>query len=189
MAEGAQIPGKDGGCCKKIFRCCCYSCPTPQAEHSSLHPAAQRGWIGQACRIFAVQRCLPCRLTSGDPFAGLLSAMQAVMSERHQPVRQDRDSVVALPTEATPNPHACVHVVVRLAEPLAMTNDGCSLTNWTPPRQAIQWNYPGSLLSSASGNAITRIRLALRGATDRSRKGSDLLAALHPPQMSGFSFE
>jgi hypothetical protein len=34
--------------------------------------------------------------------------------------------------------------------------------DWTSaqPRQAIQWNYPGSLLSSASGNAITRIRLA-----------------------------
>jgi hypothetical protein len=86
--------------------------------------------------------------------------MQAVMSGRHQPVRQDRESVAALPTEATPNPHACVHVVVRLPEPLAMTDDGGGLTNWTPPRQAIQWNYPGSLLSSASGNAITRIRLA-----------------------------
>lgn len=83
MAEGAQIPGKDGGCCKKIFRCRCDSCPRPQAEHASLYPAAQRGWIGQARWILAVQRCLLGRLTSGDPFAGLLSAMQAVMPERH----------------------------------------------------------------------------------------------------------
>jgi hypothetical protein len=107
-----------------------------------------------------VQRYLFSRFTSSNPFAGLLSGMQAVMSEWHQPVRQDGESVVALPTEAAPNPHAGMHIIVRLPETLAMTNDGWSFTNWTPPRQAIQWNYPGSLLSSAAGNAITRIRLA-----------------------------
>ena len=159
MAAGAQIPDKDGGWCKKIFRCC-DSCPKPQAEHAFLYPAAQRGWIGQARWILAVQCCLFSRLPSSNPFAGLLSGMQAVMSERHQPVRQDGESVVALPAQAAPNPHAGVHLVVCLPEPLAMTNDGWSFTNWTPPRQAIQWNYPGSLLSSAAGNAITRIRLA-----------------------------
>src|SRR5690348_12258444 len=104
MAAGAQIPDEDGGCCKKIFGCCCDSCPRPQAEHASLYPAAQRGWIGQARWILPVQRCLFSRLTRSNPFAGLLSAMQAVMSERHQPVRQDGESVVALTTEAAPNP-------------------------------------------------------------------------------------
>jgi hypothetical protein len=51
-------------------------------------------------------------------------------------------------------------VVVRLPEPLAMTDDRGGVTNWTPPRQAIQWNYPGSMLSFASGSAIRKIRLA-----------------------------
>jgi hypothetical protein len=107
-----------------------------------------------------VQRCLFNRLTSSNPLAAaLLSAMQAVMSERHQPGRQDGESLLHC-REASPNPHAGVHIIVRLPEPLAMTNDGWSLTNWTPPRQPIQWNYPGSLLSSAAGIAITRIRLA-----------------------------
>jgi hypothetical protein len=41
-----------------------------------------------------------------------------------------------------------------------MTDDRGSLTNWTPAWQAMQRNYPGSMLSSASGSAITRIRLA-----------------------------
>jgi hypothetical protein len=46
------------------------------------------------------------------------------MSERQQPVRQDGESVIALPTEAAPNPHAGMYIVVRLPEPLARANDG-----------------------------------------------------------------
>jgi hypothetical protein len=80
--------------------------------------------------------------------------------KRNQPVGQDREGVVALPTESTSNPHLCMSVVMRLPQSPAMPDDRGSLTNRTPPRQAIQWNYPGSLLSSASGSAITRIRLA-----------------------------
>jgi hypothetical protein len=49
---------------------------------------------------------------------------------------------------------------MRLPEPLSMTDDRGGFTNWTPARQAIQRNYPGSMLSFASGSAIRKIRLA-----------------------------
>ena len=158
MADCAQIPGKDGGCCEKIFSC--RLCPAPQAEHAPLYPAAQRRGIGQTCRIFAVGRCLFHRVAGGNPFTSLLSTTQAVVSKRNQPVGQDCEGLVALPAKPAANPQAYMPVIVCLPEPLAMTDDRGSLTNWTPARQAIQRNYPGSMLSSASGSAITRIRLA-----------------------------
>jgi hypothetical protein len=55
-----------------------------------------------------------------------------------------------------------VQIVMRLSEPLAMTDDRGGLTDWTPAWQPTEWNYPGSLLSSASVNAITRIRLGVK---------------------------
>jgi hypothetical protein len=100
------------------------------------------------------------RVAGGDSFTGLLSTMQAVVPKRNQPVGQNRERLFASSTAPAPNPQACVHVVVRLPEPLAMTNDRGGFANGTPPRQVIQRNYPGSLLSFASGNAITKIRLA-----------------------------
>jgi hypothetical protein len=158
MADRAQIPGKNGGYCEKIFFC--RLCPAPQTEHSSLSPAAQRRWIGQAGRIFAVGRCLFHRVAGGNPFTGLLSTTQAVVPKRNQPVGQDCEGLVALPAKSAANPQAYMPVIVCLPEPLAMTDDPGRPTNWTPARQAIQRNYPGSMLSSASGSAITRIRLA-----------------------------
>ena len=100
------------------------------------------------------------RVAGSDLLAGLLSATQAIVPKRNQPVGQDCEGLVALPAKSAANPQAYMPVIVCLPEPLAMTDDRGSLTNWTPARQAIQRNYPGSMLSSASGSAITRIRLA-----------------------------
>ena len=107
-----------------------------------------------------MRRCLFYRITGGDLFTGLLATTQTVVPKRNQPVWQYRECLLALRTTSTPNPHAYVHVIVRLPESLAMADDRGSLTNWTPPWQAIQRNYPGSMLSFASGSAITKIRLA-----------------------------
>ena len=158
MADRAQIPGNNGGCCEKIFSS--RLCPAPKAERSLLYPAAQRRWIGQTCRIFAVGRCLFHGVADSDAFPSLLFTTQAVVPKRNQPVGQDCEGLFALPTKPAPNPQAYMPVIVCLPEPLAMTDDRGSLTNWTPARQAIQRNYPGSMLSSVSGSAITRIRLA-----------------------------
>jgi hypothetical protein len=51
-------------------------------------------------------------------------------------------------------------VVVRLPLPPAMADDRGGFTNRTPAWQAIQRNYPGSMLSFVSGSAIRKIRLA-----------------------------
>jgi hypothetical protein len=133
-ADRTQIPGKDGGCCKKVITCHCCFCPTAQAEHSSSYPAAQRRRIRQARGILAVWRCLLGRFTSCDPFAALLSATQTVVSRRHQPVRQHRECLLTLPANSAPNPDPIVMVIVRLPNALAMADDGRGLTSWTPSR-------------------------------------------------------
>jgi hypothetical protein len=45
-----------------------------------------------------------------------------------------------------------VLVIVALASARSMANDRVVVTNWTTPRQALQRNHPGSMLSSASGS-------------------------------------
>jgi hypothetical protein len=56
-------------------------------------------------------------------------------------VGQNRKGLFTSSAEPTSNPQAYVHIVMRLSEPSAMTDDRGSRTNWTPPRQAIQGNY------------------------------------------------
>lgn len=158
-AAGAQIPGKDGGCKKISSGNCCF-CPAPKAEHSSSYPAAQGGRIGQTRWIFAVWCCLLGRVAACQAFTGLLTTTQAVVPRRRQPVRQHRECLPTLPANSASNPNPFVTVIVRLPKTLAMTDDRRGLTYWAPSRQTIQRNYPGSMLSSVSGNAITRIRLA-----------------------------
>ncbi len=80
-AERTQIPGKDGGRPQKVLALSSGPHPAPHAEQAPLCPSAHGGWIGQACRIFAVRRCLLGRITGGDQLPGLLSAMQAVVPD------------------------------------------------------------------------------------------------------------
>jgi hypothetical protein len=111
------------------------------------------------CQIFAVGHCLFRRVTGSDPFASLLSATQAVVRKRNQPVGQNRECPFALTAKPAPNPHAYMPVIVRLPESLVVADDRGGLTNRTPRRQPTQPELRGSMLPSASGNAITRIRL------------------------------
>ena len=141
--------------------------PAPQAEQSPLCPSAQGGWIGQARRIFTVRRCLLDRITGGDPLAGPLSTEQAVMAGRRQPIGQNREGLFAWLADSAPHPDAFVLVIVALASAPSMANDRVGVTNWTTPRQALQRNHPGSMLSSASGSAIKRITAGVKAAADR----------------------
>ena len=77
--ERAQIPGKDGGCVQKVPVFNSGLDPAPQAEPSPVCPSAQGRWIRRPCRISAVRYGLLGGLASGDPLAGLLSAVQAVV--------------------------------------------------------------------------------------------------------------
>jgi len=98
----------------------------------------------------------------GDGFAGLLSATQGEMPGRRQPLGQDRKRLAAWMTDSASCPNALVPVVVGLAEPSSMADDRVVPTNWALPRQEVQGDHPGSMLSFASGSAIKRITAGVK---------------------------
>jgi hypothetical protein len=53
-------------------------------------------------------------------------------------------------------------VIVSLAASPSVPDDRVVLANRTSPRQAIQRNYPGSMLSFVSGSAIKRITAGVK---------------------------
>jgi hypothetical protein len=161
-AERAQVPGNNGGCSQKVLALTSGPHPTPHREQSPLCPSTHGGWIGQACRIFAVRYCLFGRVTGADPLTGLLSTMQAVVPGRRQPIRQDREGLAARVTDSPPHPDACVPIVVALTESPAVTDDRVVTANGTSPRQQVQRDHPGSMLSFASGSAIKRITAGVK---------------------------
>ena len=77
-------------------------------------------------------------------------------------MRQDREGLPAGRTDSAPHPNAFVPVIVGLAEPPSMTDDRLVLANGTLPRQKVQGNHPGSMLSFASGSAIKRITAGVK---------------------------
>ena len=136
--------------------------PTAHAEQPPLRPSAYRRWIGQACRIFAVRRCLLGRVPGADPLTGLQSAPQAVVSGRRQPIGQDGVGLRARATDSAPHPDACSLFIVCLTESPAVADDRVVSATGTPPRQPVQWDYPGSMLSFVSGSAINRITAGVK---------------------------
>ena len=102
------------------------------------------------------------RLTGSDPLAGLLSTSQAVVSERHQPIGQYREGLPAWLTDSAPHPDAFVPLIVGLTKSPSVADDRVVSTNWTSPRQELQRDHPGSMLSSASGSAIKRITAGVK---------------------------
>ena len=109
-----------------------------------------------------MRRCLLGGVTGGDPIAGLLSTVQAVVPGRREPIRQDREGLLARLTDSAPHPDAFVLVIVALASAPSMANDRIDVADWTVPRQTVQRNHPGSMLSSASGSAIKRITAGVK---------------------------
>ena len=130
-------------------------------------PSAQRGWIGQARRILAVRRCLLDGITCGDALTGLLPAMQAERRRRREPIGQDREGLPARMTDSTSHPNVFVMFVVGLAVTPSVADDRMVVANRTSPRQEIQRDYPGSMLSFASGSAIKIITAGVKAAADR----------------------
>jgi hypothetical protein len=154
--------------------------PAAHAKQATLCPSAQGGWIGRTRRIFAVRRCLLNGITCGDAFTGLLSTTQAEKPGRRQPIGQDREGLTARLTESAPHPNAFLPVVVGLAKPPSMSDDRVVVANRTPPRQKVQRDYPGSMLSFTSGSAIKRITAGVKARRDRSLLSFALLAGPSP---------
>jgi hypothetical protein len=65
-------------------------------------------------------------------------------------------------TDSTPHPNAFVPVVVGMAESPSVANDRVAPANRTLPRQEVQGDHPGSLLSFSSGSAIKRITAGVK---------------------------
>jgi hypothetical protein len=101
-------------------------------------------------------------LTGGDPLTRLLPAMEGVVPGRRQPIRQDREGLPAWLTDSAPHPNALSPVIMGWAEPSSMANNRVVSANWTSPRQQVQWDHPGSMLSFASGSAIKRITAGVK---------------------------
>jgi hypothetical protein len=130
-------------------------------------PSAQSGWIGRARWIFAVRRCLLNRIAGGDALTSLLSATQAERRCRCEPIGQDREGLPAGMTDSASHPNVIVMFVVGLAGTPSVADDRVIAANRTSPRQEIQRDYPGSMLSFASGSAIKIITAGVKAAADR----------------------
>ena len=84
-------------------------------------------------------------------------------------------------TDSTPYPNAFVAVVVGLTEPPSMADDRVVVAYRTLPRQEVQGDHPGSMLSFSSGSAIKRITAWREGPPLTVLcKSSDLLAGPSP---------
>ena len=167
--------------------------PAAHAEQATVCPTTQRRWIGRARRIFAVRGGLLNKNTGCDALASLLSATQGERRRRHQPIGQDGEGLVARPTESASHPNAFVLVIVGLTEPPSMADDRVVQTNRTLPRQEVQGDHPGSMLSFASGSAIKRITAGVKARLHGWREGpprpvpakvSICWPGLHPPATS-----
>ena len=106
--------------------------------------------------------CLLGSLTGGNAVTGLLPAAQAVVPGRREPVRQDREGLPARQADAASHPDALAPIIVTLAEPPAMADDGVVAAHGAAPRQAVQGDHPGSIVSCASGSAIKRITAGVK---------------------------
>jgi hypothetical protein len=107
------------------------------------------------------------RIAGRDPLARLLPALKAVVPGGSQPVRQNRESLPARLADSASYPDTFALVIVALASTPSMPDNRVVMANWTTPRQAVQRNHPGSMLSSASGSAIKRITAGVKAAVDR----------------------
>ena len=101
-------------------------------------------------------------IAGGDPLTGLLAAVQAVVPARRQPVWQNGERLLARMTDPAAHPDTFVPVVVGRTQPTSVADDRVVLAEWTSPRQKIQRDHPGSVLSFASGSAIKRITAGVK---------------------------
>jgi hypothetical protein len=65
-------------------------------------------------------------------------------------------------TDSASHPNAFVVFIVGLAGTPSVADDRVIVANRTSPRQEVQWDHPGSMLSFASGSAIKRITAGVR---------------------------
>ena len=100
-----------------------------------MRPSAQGRGIRQTGWVFAVRYGLLNRFLCGDPLTRLLSTVQSVVSRWYEPVGQDGKGLLAWRADSAPNPDRFTLIVVALAEPQSVTDDGVLPADRTLPRQ------------------------------------------------------
>jgi len=65
-------------------------------------------------------------------------------------------------TDSASHPDAFVPVIVGRAGTQSMADDRLVPADRTSPRQQVQWDHPGSMLSFVSGSAIKRITAGVK---------------------------
>jgi len=89
-------------------------------------------------------------------------------------------------TDSASHPNVIVSLIVGLAKSPPVADDRVVVAQWAQPRQQLQRNYPGSMLSWVSGSAIKRITAGVKPAADRRLLSFDLLAGPSPSRQSQF---
>jgi hypothetical protein len=84
-------------------------------------------------------------------------------------------------TDSASHPNAFVVFIVGLAEPSSMPDDRVVLANGTSPRQEVEGDHPGSMLSFASGSAIKRITAGVKARPLVLPARITPATGLHPP--------
>ena len=102
------------------------------------------------------------RIPRGYPFTGLSSAKHTEVPGRRQPIWQDGERHAARMTDSAPHPHTLLQVIVGLAKSASVADDGVAPAQWTPPREELQRDHPGSALSFVAGSAIKRITAGVK---------------------------
>ena len=65
-------------------------------------------------------------------------------------------------TDSASHPNVFVVFIVGLAGTPSVADDRVVVANRTSPRQEVQWDHPGSMLSFVSGSAIKRITAGVK---------------------------
>jgi hypothetical protein len=113
--------------------------------------------------------------------------METIVPVRRRPCGQNCEGPPARPTQPAANPDPVVPLIVSLFAPHAVTDDRLIAAYRTLSRQQMQRDrgHPGSVLSSASGSAIKRIKAGVKARPFSTPcQGSIRVAGLHPPVKS-----
>ena len=146
----------------------CSSRAPALAQHhtlSSRRCAHRRTVDGSGKRdgILAVRRCLLGSIAGGDPLTGLLSAVQGCKCADGA---SQSGKIVKVFRHGRQIPRRTqmrfALIVVALAESPSVADDRVVAADGTSPRQQVQWDHPGSMLSFASGSAIKRITAGVK---------------------------
>jgi hypothetical protein len=187
------IPGKDGGWAENVqSRCLPQLARQTNPEAKQLPgPSAHRRWVGQPVWFFGVRNRVFPTGCFAQRLPGLLPAMETIVPVRRRPCGQDREGFPARPTQPAANPDPLMPPIVRLFAPPSVTDDSSVAADRTASRQMLQWDcsHPGSVLSSASGSAIKRIKAGVKARPFQRPAKVRLDAGLHPPGKDSVSNE